>query len=103
MDSSYDFVVVGGGTAGLVVATRLTEDPNISVLVLEARVEHTQDPRIRTPAFWLSVLGSPEFDWSYQSVPQVGRTFVLFLWVGGERLTCKIERTGRQSDSLVAG
>jgi len=76
MDSSYDFIVVGGGTAGLVVATRLTEDPNISVLVLEAGVEHTQDPRIRTPAFWLSVLGSPEFDWSYQSVPQVGRPFL---------------------------
>ena len=32
----YDYVIIGGGTAGLVVAARLTEDPNITVAVLEA-------------------------------------------------------------------
>ncbi|KAK4204578.1 putative GMC oxidoreductase [Triangularia verruculosa] len=70
MEQQPDFVIVGGGTSGLVLAARLTEDPNISVLVLEAGREHTDDPRLRTPAFWLSVLGSADFDWSYNTVPQ---------------------------------
>lgn len=69
--STFDYVVVGGGTSGLVVAERLTENPNTSVLVLEAGGEHTTDPRIRTPAFWRPLLGVDEFDWAYQSVPQV--------------------------------
>ena len=34
--TTYDYIVVGGGTSGLVVAARLTEDPNVSVLVIEA-------------------------------------------------------------------
>lgn len=71
MSSKYDFVIVGGGTSGLVVAARLTEDSNTSVLVLEAGDEHTDDPRIRTPAFWLPLLQQKDFDWCYTSVPQV--------------------------------
>lgn len=71
MDSEHDFIIVGGGLAGLVVAARLSENPNISVLVVEAGADHTADPRIRTPASWPSLLGSDDFDWSYVSVPQV--------------------------------
>ncbi|KAI1273001.1 glucose-methanol-choline oxidoreductase-like protein [Xylaria sp. FL0933] len=72
MDSGRDFVIVGGGLSGLVLAARLTEDPNITVTVIEAGGDHTADPRIRTPALWLSVLGTPDFDWSYHSTPQKG-------------------------------
>jgi choline dehydrogenase-like flavoprotein len=71
MTTKFDYVIVGGGTSGLVVVERLTEDPNTSVLVLEAGTEHTTDPRIRTPAFWRPLLGLEDFDWNYQSVPQV--------------------------------
>ncbi|KAI0837752.1 hypothetical protein F5Y06DRAFT_63719 [Hypoxylon sp. FL0890] len=72
MESTSDFVIVGGGMAGLVVAARLTEDPNISVTVLEAGNDYTTDTRIRTPALWLSVLGTDAFDWNYRSTPQKG-------------------------------
>ncbi|KAL8706698.1 MAG: hypothetical protein Q9225_007921, partial [Loekoesia sp. 1 TL-2023] len=47
---SYDFVVVGGGTSGLVVANRLSEDPGIHVLVLKAGRIHLEDPRVVIPA-----------------------------------------------------
>ncbi|POS72820.1 choline dehydrogenase [Diaporthe helianthi] len=69
MASEYDFVVVGGGTAGLVVAARLSEDPNSKVLVLEAGSDHTEDPRVKIPIFYSALLGS-EADWSFRSEPQ---------------------------------
>jgi choline dehydrogenase-like flavoprotein len=70
MASEYDFMIVGGGTAGLVVAARLSEDPNNKVLVLEAGSDHTEDPRVKTPVFYSALLGS-EADWSFRSEPQV--------------------------------
>lgn len=62
--NEYDFVIVGGGASGL------TEDPNISVLVLEAGEDHSSDPRITTPALWPSLLGT-DVDWGVVSEPQV--------------------------------
>lgn len=67
----YDYIIVGGGTSGLVVASRLTEDPAVSVLVLEAGSNRVSDPRIAIPGLAASTYFDPEFDWCVTSVPQV--------------------------------
>ncbi|KIK58972.1 hypothetical protein GYMLUDRAFT_44993 [Collybiopsis luxurians FD-317 M1] len=65
----YDFVIVGGGTAGNVVANRLTENPNFSVLVLEAGGTNANAFEIEVPYF--STRGvQPQFDWNYSTIPQ---------------------------------
>ena len=62
---------IGGGTAGLVVASRLTEDPTIRVLVLEAGANRVDDGRILTPGLSGSLYDDPNYDWSFETVPQV--------------------------------
>lgn len=72
--SQFDFVIVGGGLSGLVVATRLTEDENIRVLVLEAGADKTEDLRIKCQGLALSTYFDPEFDWCMVTEPQVSNT-----------------------------
>lgn len=68
MMRSYDYVVVGGGTAGCVMASRLSEDPDASVLLLEAG---DADPleAMTVPPAWPTLKGSTA-DWADQTVPQ---------------------------------
>lgn len=66
-----DYVIIGGGTSGLVLAARLSEnDSSRSVIVLEAGKNLTDDPRVQTPALWTTLMGY-EADWQFQSTPQV--------------------------------
>src|ERR1700722_8547577 len=66
---TFDYVVVGGGTAGCIVATRLSEDTSVSVLLLEAGGNERR-PDIETPERWLELMGS-DVDWAYETVVQV--------------------------------
>lgn len=67
----YDFLVVGGGTAGLVVATRLAESGSFSVGVLEAGVPAYGEDEVDIPAFYGRSLGG-KHDWRFQTSPQDG-------------------------------
>lgn len=69
-DEEFDYVVVGGGTAGSVLARRLTEDPDVRVLVLEAGGAFVPAAVDRAP-IWYTLLGSG-VDWGYTTVPQPG-------------------------------
>ena len=65
-----DYIIVGGGTSGLVLASRLTENPALRVIVFETGLNHAEDTRVNVPAFWTSLIGS-EVDWKFKSVSQV--------------------------------
>lgn len=78
---SYDYVIVGGGTAGLTVANRLSEDANIRVLVIEAGDDRSSDPLIKTPGLVAGLYGKPEYDYNFVSPPQVSSSPVFFLMI----------------------
>ncbi|MBX7547886.1 choline dehydrogenase [Streptomyces sp. NPDC004232] len=67
----YDFVIVGGGSAGSALANRLSADPGNRVLVLEAgRSDYPWDVFIHMPAALTYPIGSRFYDWKYESEPE---------------------------------
>jgi choline dehydrogenase len=67
----YDFVIVGGGSAGCALANRLSADPSNRILVLEAgRPDYLWDVFIHMPAALPFPIGSRFYDWKYESEPE---------------------------------
>lgn len=64
---SYDFIVIGAGSAGAVVASRLTEQPDWNLLLLEAGGDETNLSDIPVLAAYLQL---SELDWQYKTEPQ---------------------------------
>ncbi|HTA35591.1 MAG TPA: FAD-dependent oxidoreductase [Solirubrobacteraceae bacterium] len=64
----YDYVIVGAGSAGCVLAARLSEDPDVQVLLLESGPPDVNE-NIHVPLGYLQ-LGSSEVDWDYHSAPE---------------------------------
>ncbi|KAJ3901688.1 alcohol oxidase [Lentinula edodes] len=102
--SSFDYVIVGGGTAGLVVAARLTENSAVNVGVIEAGESRFGDPYVDTPAYLGEGFFNPLYDWAYETVPQAtlnGRSVALNLGKmvgGGSGLNFMIFGRGCQGD-----
>lgn len=68
---AYDYIIVGGGSAGCALANRLSADPNNQVLVLEAgRTDWKWDVFIHMPAALTYPIGSRFYDWKYESEPE---------------------------------
>jgi choline dehydrogenase len=69
--ASYDYIVVGAGAAGCVLANRLSANPAVNVLLLEPGSANLDQPKLYDPTLWPLNLGS-ETDWAYVSAPQAG-------------------------------
>ncbi|USD42112.1 choline dehydrogenase [Vibrio sp. SCSIO 43135] len=69
--SQYDFIIVGGGSAGCVLAARLTEDPSVSVCLLEAGGKDTS-PCIHTPVGVVAMMPTKHNNWAFDTLPQAG-------------------------------
>jgi len=85
VSESWDFVVVGGGSAGAVVAARLAEDPGASVLLLDAGGP-ARSTLLRVPGAVGKLIGNPAFDWRYVSEPDASRHGRPISWSAGKVL-----------------
>jgi len=84
----YEYVIAGGGTAGCVLAARLSENPDVGVLLLEAGAAQGLEDTVDYLAMW----GSP-VDWAFRTTPQAGLDGVVLpaprarCWVAPARST----------------
>lgn len=81
----YDYIIVGAGTAGCVLANRLTQDPDISVLLLEAGAKDDYG-WIHIPIGFLRTSDNPRTDWQYRTEPNPGLNGRSLLYSSGKVL-----------------
>ncbi|KAH9840900.1 GMC oxidoreductase [Rhodofomes roseus] len=85
-DRTFDYVICGGGTAGLTLAARLSEDSDVSVLVLEAGGTNLDEAGILRPGSWGSHFANADWTWPYKTVKQKAVDDTEYLWFRGKGL-----------------
>lgn len=88
LEETYDYVIAGGGLAGLVLASRLSDSVNVQVLVLEAGMSgDAVKDGINAPAgaYYSSIVGTP-YDWQHITVPQTNLANRTMYWPRGKIL-----------------
>jgi choline dehydrogenase len=81
----WDYVIVGGGSAGCVLANRLSADPKVRVLLVEAG-DWDFHPYLQVPAALIRTIGNPRYDWCHRAEPDASRRGRVDLWPGGRVL-----------------
>ncbi|EMD36407.1 hypothetical protein CERSUDRAFT_84557 [Gelatoporia subvermispora B] len=82
----FDYIIVGGGTCGLVLAARLSENNSVRVLVLEAGEANLDDPVILLPGQRAKQLNNPKYDWAFKTVNQAHSNNRAYPWPRGKCL-----------------
>jgi choline dehydrogenase-like flavoprotein len=100
--SHFDYVILGGGTAGMVVAGRLSENPNITIAVIEAGKGEETNTNVTNPA-GLGLGKNTRIDWQYESVPQIYGGNQSLIWSAGKGLGGSSLINGNESHQQSVG